>query len=75
MLPPNLALQPLNSRNSHRSQPPDSAKNILKKTILQDTEFRPIDRTRDSFLMKGRMLNGIKKPLESQMATLLEGIN
>ena len=75
LIPPHLTLQPLASRNSHRSQPPDSAKNILKKAIIQQNQFRPINHHRDSFLMKGRMLNGVKKPLESQMASLLQGIN
>ena len=26
-------------------------------------------------MMKGKMLTGIKKPLENQMASLLQGIN
>jgi hypothetical protein len=76
-LPGSLSLRPVKeSKASHREETrEESAKDILKKSIFKDNEPRVIDQSRDNFLMKGKMLNGVKKPIENQMANLLKNIN
>lgn len=76
--PEHLALRPLRlSRTSDRSEQHEeaSAKDILKRTIIRDTTNRFGEKTRDSFLMKGKMLSASKKPLDSQMHSFLLCLN
>ena len=47
----------------------------MKKAIMIDPSPKlAVDPTTD-FLMKGKMVSGQKKPIENQMASILESIN
>jgi hypothetical protein len=76
-LPPSFGHSPLHTISTSSSRPSqdDSARSILKRTIIRENETVPFEKSRDTFMMKGKMLAGIKKPLENQMASLLQGIN